>query len=71
MPVYVPPGRGKDVKATYGNTPRMIELFEKRTGHAYPWDRYAQLTVWNFGAGGMENTSATTMFDSRSCRPRR
>lgn len=64
MPVYVPPGRAGDIKGTYGNTPRMVELFERRTGQVYPWDQYAQVVVWNFGAGGMENTSATTLFDT-------
>jgi aminopeptidase N len=64
MPVYVPPGRGGDVAATYGRTGAMVSLFERLTGQAYPWDRYAQLVVWNFGAGGMENTAATTMFDT-------
>ena len=69
MPVYVPPGRGRDVAGTYGRTPEMIGLFERLTGEAYPWDRYAQLVVWNFGAGGMENTSATTMYDTAIIDP--
>jgi aminopeptidase N len=65
LPVYVPPGKGALVKQTYGRTLDMIKLFEKRTGEAYPWgDRYAQLTVWNFGAGGMENSGATSLFDT-------
>lgn len=64
LPVYVPQGRGGDVPGTYGRTAEMIRVFEDVTGRAYPWDRYAQLVVWNFGSGGMENTSATTMYDS-------
>lgn len=64
MPVYVPPGRGKDVERTYGRTLDMVRVFEKRFGVKYPWSRYAQVVVWNFGAGGMENTSATTLFDT-------
>ncbi len=64
MPVYVPPGRGGDVKSTYGRTAAMIARFESILGEPYPWDKYAQLVVWNFGAGGMENTSATTMYDT-------
>lgn len=64
MPVYVPPGKGSLIDGTYGRTPRMIETFEQRFGRPYPWDKYAQLVVWNFGAGGMENTSATTMYDT-------
>lgn len=64
MPVYVPPGEGHKVRGTYGNTSRMLEVYERVLGAPYPWPRYAQLAVWNFGAGGMENTSATTMYDT-------
>lgn len=64
MPVYVPPGRAADVQRTYGNTARMLEVFTERFDEPYPWARYAQLVVWNFGAGGMENTAATTMYDT-------
>ncbi len=69
MPVYVPPGRGPDVRGTYGRTAEMTALFERLFDEPYPWDRYAQLVVWNFGAGGMENTSATTMFDTAIISP--
>ncbi len=61
MHVWVPPDRVGDVQRTYGNTDRMVALFEKVFGQKYPWDRYDQLVVRNFGAGGMENTGATTM----------
>jgi aminopeptidase N len=64
MPVYVAQGRGSDVKGTYGNTAAMVARFESLLDEPYPWDKYAQLVVWNFGAGGMENTSATTMYDT-------
>ncbi|MFG0328040.1 MAG: M1 family aminopeptidase [Phycisphaerales bacterium JB037] len=63
-PVYVPPGRGSDVEGTYGMTMDMVRLYERLFDEPYPWDRYAQLVVWNFDAGGMENTAATTMFDT-------
>ncbi len=64
MPVYVPRGRAADVPGTYGRTAQMVRLFERRLSEPYPWDRYAQLVVHNFLAGGMENTSATTMYDT-------
>ncbi len=64
MPVYAPLGRGGDVQRTYGRTPRMTALFERLIDEPYPWDKYAQAVVWNFGSGGMENTSATTMYDT-------
>ncbi|TVQ29870.1 MAG: hypothetical protein EA376_14585 [Phycisphaeraceae bacterium] len=65
MPVYVPPGLGYRVEQTYGRTLDMMRLFEDRFGYEYPFgNRYAQLVVWNFGAGGMENTTASTMYDT-------
>lgn len=64
MPVYVPPGESAKARATYKNTAPMLALYERLFHEPYPWPRYAQLAVWNFGAGGMENTSATTMYDT-------
>lgn len=64
MPVYVPPGRGPDVQRSYGMTLEMVRLYERLLQEEYPWDRYAQLLAWNFEAGGMENTSATTMHEN-------
>lgn len=64
MPVYVPPGRAGDVAGTYGRTARMARFFADRFDEPYPYAKYAQLVVHNFGAGGMENTSATTMYDT-------
>lgn len=60
--VWVPQGLGDEVQQTYGRTGEMIDLFEKRFGVPYAWDRYDQLCAKNFGAGGMENTSCTTMY---------
>ncbi|MBL9140661.1 MAG: HEAT repeat domain-containing protein, partial [Phycisphaerae bacterium] len=61
MAVWLVPGRADDARATYANTDAMIALFERRFGVKYPWARYDQLVVRNFGSGGMENTSATSM----------
>lgn len=61
MTVWVPPGMSERVERTYGRTGRMIDLFERRFGVKYPWARYDQILARNFGAGGMENTSATTL----------
>jgi len=61
MHVWVPPDREADVARTFGRTDAMIELFEHVFGQKYPWARYDQLVVRNFGAGGMENVSATTL----------
>ena len=60
---WVPKGRETDGKRSFGRTPEMIALFEKKTGVAYPWNKYAQVVVSDFIFGGMENTTATTMYE--------
>ena len=63
MHVWVPQGKADQVMQTYGRTGEMIDLFERRLGVPYPWDRYGQVVTKNFG-GGMENTSVTTMYST-------
>lgn len=60
---YTLPGREADGERAFGNTPRMIDLFERTIGVPYPYERYSQIAVANFTFGGMENTSATTQTD--------
>jgi len=60
---YVPPARKKDTARSFGETPRMIELFSRITGVPFPWQRYSQIVVSDFIFGGMENTTATTMYE--------
>jgi aminopeptidase N len=62
MQVWVPKGWADRVERSYGRTGAMIDVFERRFGVPYPWARYDQLLVKNFGSGGMENTSATSMY---------
>lgn len=57
---YAPRGRGDRLAINYGRTPAMIDLFSKKLGVNYPWEKYAQSMVDDFVAGGMENSSATT-----------
>ena len=47
-----------------GNTPKMIRFFGEKTGQPYPYNKYAQVCVPDFVAGGMENITATTMTDT-------
>ncbi len=60
---YVPPARKKDAARSFGETPRMIELFSRLTGVPFPWRRYSQIVVSDFIFGGMENTTASTMYE--------
>src|ERR1700744_1592387 len=57
---YAPKGRGDRLLPNYERTPQMIELFNKKIGVDYPWEKYSQIMVDYFVAGGMENSSATT-----------
>ena len=60
---FVPPDRAEDGRRAFRETPRMIELFSRLTGVPYPWTRYTQVVVSDFIFGGMENTTATTMYE--------
>ena len=60
---FVPRGSGRHAQRTFGRTPRMIEVFERLFGHPYPYPKYDQVVVTDFLCGGMENTSATTLYE--------
>jgi aminopeptidase N len=59
----VPKGREEDGRRTFARTPEMIRHFGEITGVPYPWNKYAQVVVADFIFGGMENTTATTMYE--------
>jgi aminopeptidase N len=59
----VPKGREADGKRTFARTPQMIRRFGELLGVKYPWNKYAQVVVSDFIFGGMENTTATTMYE--------
>jgi aminopeptidase N len=67
---YAPKGRGDRLPINYSRTPAMIELFNKKYGVNYPWEKYAQVMVDDFVAGGMENSSATTNTSSSLVNPK-
>jgi aminopeptidase N len=67
---YAPKGRGDRLQINYGRTPQMVELFNKRFGVDYPWEKYAQVMVDDFVAGGMENSSATTNTSTSLVHPK-
>jgi aminopeptidase N len=60
---FVPAGREEDGRRAFGQTRRMMEYFSQITGVPYPWSGYAQIVVADFIFGGMENTTATTMYE--------
>ncbi len=61
---YVTRGREDDARRALSRTPEMLDLFSKRFGIRYPYNKYAQICVAEFIFGGMENTTATTLTDT-------
>jgi aminopeptidase N len=59
----VPKGLEADGRRAFGRTPEMITHFSELIGVPYPWNKYAQVVVSDFIFGGMENTTATTMYE--------
>jgi aminopeptidase N len=59
----VPKGREEDARRTFARTPEMVRWFSELLGVPYPWNKYAQVVVSDFIFGGMENTTATTMYE--------
>jgi aminopeptidase N len=57
----VPHGDEDTIEPTFRHTKEMLDFFSERFGVAYPWEQYAQTTVDDFVASGMENVSATTL----------
>src|SRR5208282_760454 len=57
----VPKGREDVIDSTFPRTSLMLDAFSDKLGVKYPWAQYAQVAVDDFVAGGMENTSATTL----------
>ncbi|SPE56434.1 Peptidase M1, membrane alanine aminopeptidase [Verrucomicrobia bacterium] len=61
---YTVPSESKEAANSFRDTKAIMEYFEEEIGVPYPWAKYSQVCVNDFVAGGMENTSATTLTDS-------
>lgn len=62
MAVWTPIGTEDNVKTVFSSTPAMVAFLEKKLDEPYPWAKYDQSIVRDFNWGGMENTSATTLY---------
>ncbi len=60
---WVPETQRASVDRTFSRTPAMVKHFGELLGTPYPWNKYAQVVVSDFIFGGMENTTATTMYE--------
>ena len=54
---------------SFRDTPGIMAFFEEEIGVPYPWAKYDQVTIQDFVAGGMENTSLTTLTDQTLFAP--
>lgn len=61
---YVYPGKESTGRKAFGDTKKMIAVYEELTGVAFPYNKYDQTIVAQFQFGGMENITATTMADT-------
>src|SRR6185369_5229226 len=60
---YTPASDINEAQNSFRDTKDMMAFFEEEIGVPYPWPKYDQVVVNDFVAGGMENTSATTLTD--------
>jgi aminopeptidase N len=60
---YVYPGQAEDGRVSFGKLAQMVAFYSQKIGYDYPYAKYAQTMVRDFG-GAMENITATTMTDN-------
>ena len=63
MAFWTPASQIDQAKTSFRDTRDMMGFFEKEIGVPYPWAKYDQVCVEDFGWGGMENTTLTVLND--------
>lgn len=58
---FVQPSLAEHAANSFEDTDKIMEFFESEIGVPFPWDKYDQVTIRDFIAGGMENTTLTTL----------
>ena len=58
---FTPPSEFPVAKNSFRDTARILAFLEAEIGVGFPWDKYYNVCVADFVAGGMENTSVTTL----------
>lgn len=59
----VEPQHAENANLIFGETPDMMRFFERNLQVQYPWSNYKQVAVREFTARGMENTTASIMYE--------
>lgn len=55
------PSLAKYAKNSFRDTADIMAFFDDEIGIRFPWNKYYQVTIQDFVAGGMENTTLTTL----------
>lgn len=58
---YVQPSLAEHAANSFADTEKIMAFFEQEIGVPFPWEKYDQVTIHDFIAGGMENTTLTTL----------
>jgi aminopeptidase N len=53
----------------FAKTPEAVDVFSRKTGVPYPWNKYDQIVIPEFQYGGMENVTATSQNDDAILHP--
>ncbi|MCU0914071.1 MAG: HEAT repeat domain-containing protein [Planctomycetes bacterium] len=61
---YTPASLIHLARRSFEGTADMIAFYEREIGIPYPWNKYDQVVVRDFVAGGMENTTLTILTDN-------
>lgn len=59
LSVWVHTGQESQARSVFARTPEMIEFYSSRFSFRYPWDKYDQISAFDYAIGAMENTSIT------------
>lgn len=58
---YTQPSLFPYAQDSFADTADIMAYFEEEIGVPFPWNKYDQVTILDFVAGGMENTTLTTL----------
>lgn len=53
----------------FAQTPQAVDVYSRKTGVPYPWNKYDQIVIPEFQYGGMENATATSQNDAEILHP--
>ncbi len=59
LTAWVHPGQEQQAAEVFARTPDMVEYFSDRFSFRYPWDKYDQISAFDYAIGAMENTGVT------------